>query len=242
LKTRTVDVPQAIRIAYGVMAGLAFLHDERQMEDGNWKPSIVHRDFKSRNVLIKSDLTACIADFGLALKCEHGSAGDNEEAFAQVGTRRYMAPEVLEGATEFSAFAFRQIDVYAAALVVWELLGRTKIAEDSVVGEAKLPFEDEVGSHPTLIEMQDCVLHQRKRPAVLREWQTHQSLKQMAATMEEMWEWEPDGRLTAGCAAERFRKILEPRASVFNLPPHQQQGIVPETVPLICNQSPEEVV
>lgn len=51
---------------------------------------------------------------------------------------------------------------------------RTKIAEDSVVGEAKLPFEDEVGSHPTLIEMQDCVLHQRKRPTVQHEWRQHQ--------------------------------------------------------------------
>ena len=36
-----------------------------------------------------------------------------------------MSPEVLEGATEFSAFAFRQIDVYAAALVIWEILLRT---------------------------------------------------------------------------------------------------------------------
>lgn len=43
----------------------------------------------------------------------------------QVGTRRYMSPEVLEGATEFTAFAFRQIDVYAAALVLWEILSRT---------------------------------------------------------------------------------------------------------------------
>ncbi len=37
-----------------------------------------------------------------------------------------MSPEVLEGATEFSAFAFRQIDVYAAALVIWEVLSRTE--------------------------------------------------------------------------------------------------------------------
>lgn len=36
-----------------------------------------------------------------------------------------MSPEVLEGATEFSAFAFRQIDVYAAALVLWEVIKRT---------------------------------------------------------------------------------------------------------------------
>lgn len=50
--------------------------------------------------------------------------------FFQVGTRRYMAPEVLEGATEFSAFAFQQIDVYAAGLVMWEILSRTQVPED----------------------------------------------------------------------------------------------------------------
>jgi hypothetical protein len=43
--------------------------------------------------------------------------------------RRYMSPEVLEGATEFSGFAFQQIDVYAASLVIWEVLSRTRVPE-----------------------------------------------------------------------------------------------------------------
>jgi hypothetical protein len=41
-----------------------------------------------------------------------------------------MSPEVLEGATEFSGFAFQQIDVYAASLVIWEILSRTRVPED----------------------------------------------------------------------------------------------------------------
>lgn len=41
------------------------------------------RDFKSKNVLLKSDLSACIADFGLALRFEAGkSPGDTH---GQVG-------------------------------------------------------------------------------------------------------------------------------------------------------------
>lgn len=40
-----------------------------------------------------------------------------------------MAPEVLQGATDMNAVAFICIDVYAAALVTWELLSRCSFAE-----------------------------------------------------------------------------------------------------------------
>lgn len=110
-----------------MMSGLAFLHEEFYL-DGELKPSVVHRDFKSKNVMLKSDLSACIGDFGFAVKCANGRI-ENEEKQTQVGTRRYMSPEVLEGATEFSGFAFQQIDVYAASLVTWEILSRTRVPE-----------------------------------------------------------------------------------------------------------------
>jgi len=41
-----------------------------------------------------------------------------------VGTRRYMAPEVLDGSISFAMEYFLKIDVYACALVLWELLSR----------------------------------------------------------------------------------------------------------------------
>lgn len=43
----------------------------------------------------------------------------------QVGTLRYMSPEVLDGSIHISAESFLKIDSYAFALVVWEVLTRT---------------------------------------------------------------------------------------------------------------------
>lgn len=60
--------------------------------------------------------------------------------FLQVGTRRYMAPEVLEGAINFQRDAFLRIDMYAMGLVLWELVARCKAADgkdpvlDHIVG------------------------------------------------------------------------------------------------------------
>ncbi len=48
---------------------------------------------------------------------------------SQVGTRRYMAPEVLEGAICFNPDSFLRIDMYACGLILWELLSRCTAAD-----------------------------------------------------------------------------------------------------------------
>lgn len=60
---------QLLTVAETMLRGLAFLHD-----DSGAKPVIAHRDFKSKNVLLKDNLTACIGDFGLALTFETGAS------------------------------------------------------------------------------------------------------------------------------------------------------------------------
>lgn len=94
LKSHTVTWLELCKIAESMSRGLMHLHEEipgNRTEE--LKPAIAHRDFKSKNVLLKSDLTACVADFGLALVFQPGQpCGD---VHGQVGTRRYMAPEIL---------------------------------------------------------------------------------------------------------------------------------------------------
>lgn len=103
--------------------GLSFLHSTTDT-NGQAKPAIAHRDLKSKNVLITSKMTLVIADLGMAVKFEPGVANDLQDIQGQVGTIRYMAPELLDGAISFNKEAFLQIDMYACGLIFWEIVSR----------------------------------------------------------------------------------------------------------------------
>lgn len=171
LKSHTVTWPELCKISESMARGLMHLHEEIPgTRTSELKPAIAHRDFKSKNVLLKSDLTACVADFGLALKFAPSQpCGD---VHGQVGTRRYMAPEILEGAINFNRDSFLRIDVYACGLVLWELVSRCT-AVNGLVPDFKLPFEEELGSHPSLEEMQENIAAKKLRPKIKQEWREH---------------------------------------------------------------------
>jgi hypothetical protein len=121
LKSHVLTLENVFKMTESVAAGLAYLHSEI-ISEKRQKPAIAHRDVKSGNILVKSDLTCCICDLGLSLKFQPGQ--NVTEAQGQVGTVRYMAPEVLEGAITFNRESFLRIDVYALALVIWEMISR----------------------------------------------------------------------------------------------------------------------
>ncbi|VVC94297.1 unnamed protein product, partial [Leptidea sinapis] len=218
LKAHTLTWPEAWKIATCVARGLAHLHEE-----GGGKPAIAHRDFKSKNVLLKSDMSACIADFGLALifRSGHG-CGDTH---GQVGTRRYMAPEVLDGAINFTKDAFLRIDMYACALVLWEIASRCEERGNDPTAQYRLPLEDEVGSHPGLEEMQETVVQRKMRPHIPPQWRDHRGLSVLCDTMEECWDHDAEARLSASCVLER---IVTYRPSQ----PHS----APDTTPLLIHE------
>ena len=56
-----------------------------------------------------------------------------------------------------------------------------------------------MGAHPTLAEMQSVVVSEKRRPT-LRSAALPPRSAALALTLEEMWDAEPEARITAGCA------------------------------------------
>jgi len=201
LKVNTVSLEELSKISLGIAAGLTHLHTEIASVRGSGiKPAIAHRDFKSKNVLIQADKTACIGDFGLALQFKPNEiVGDTH---GQVGTRRYMAPEVLEGAINFSRDAFLRIDMYAFGLVLWEIA--TRCREVGNPSPYKLPFEAEATQQPTLEEISELVVNRKIRPELKESWWKHDALSILCETVEECWDHDAEARLSASCVQERL--------------------------------------
>ena len=114
-----------LRMLTSCCYGLAHLHTE---VPGTYrsKPAIAHRDIKSRNILVKQNLECCIADFGLAVMKDH--TGLSLPTNPRQGTKRYMAPEILNETINMERFeSFKQADVYSLGLVMWEVCRRCEL-------------------------------------------------------------------------------------------------------------------
>jgi serine/threonine-protein kinase len=104
-----LSIPEALHVAGGVLAGLAFMHEN----------SIVHRDIKPSNIIVSNLGQVKVTDFGIARLMEDDSG--LTRFGAGVGTLQYMAPEMLKsGEVSFS------VDLYALGVTLYEMLcGKT---------------------------------------------------------------------------------------------------------------------
>ncbi|BAF12085.1 probable serine/threonine-protein kinase PBL15 [Oryza sativa Japonica Group] len=103
----TVPWGTRLKIAIGAAKGLAFLH-------GASTP-VIYRDFKASNILLDSEFTAKLSDFGLAKMGPEGS--ETHVTTRVMGTHGYAAPEyVMTGHLNIKS------DVYSYGVVLLELL------------------------------------------------------------------------------------------------------------------------
>ncbi|XP_050260657.1 L-type lectin-domain containing receptor kinase IX.1-like [Quercus robur] len=101
-------------IARGLASALQYLHEE-------WEQCVLHRDIKSSNILLDSNLNAKLGDFGLARLVDHVKGS---QTTALAGTWGYLAPECI-----MSGRASKETDVYSFGIVVLEIACGRKPAE-----------------------------------------------------------------------------------------------------------------
>ncbi|XP_012151416.1 kinase protein wishful thinking isoform X1 [Megachile rotundata] len=221
LRTHIIDWSTFCKMGLSMVKGLAYLHTDIHKGD-KFKPCIAHRDINSRNILIKADGTCCICDLGLAVQIagsKYYSNGEEQHAelksINDVGTLRYMAPEILEGAVNLRdcESSLKQIDVYAMSLVLWELVSRCSdiYMPGSEVPPYRQPYEKEIGLHPTFEQMQVLVSRNKARPLLEGNLVDRPGVRLIKETMEDCWDADAEARLTALCIKERLSELQSHR-------------------------------
>ncbi|KAL6075324.1 Insulin-like growth factor 1 receptor, variant 2 [Balamuthia mandrillaris] len=132
-----LSMKKMINIAKGVASGMQHLHAEH----------VVHRDLAARNVLLTSDLTAKVADFGMSRLV--ASEENQHQTSTYVGPVRWMAPESIEDRVYSEAS-----DVWSFGVLLWEIctLGAMPFAQMTALkatlhvlqgGQLDIPSEEE---------------------------------------------------------------------------------------------------
>jgi len=113
-----------------MLEGLLHMHEH----------NVCHRDLKPENLLLSSSKEDCllkIADFGEAAPLE----GWDDKGYLEtyVGTRAYMAPEILAGKIEPVFYAGASADVFSAGIILMSMaIGFHPFNNGPAVDENKL--------------------------------------------------------------------------------------------------------
>jgi serine/threonine-protein kinase len=135
-----VPIPVAAAIACQVLAGLHAAHET--IDEMGTPLHIVHRDVSPQNIMVATDGSARLLDFGVA-KASVAAHVTRKGTFK--GKLGYSSPEQIRGE------ANKQSDIYSLGVVLWELLVGHRL-HGNTHGEAQQIAEIMSGNMQTVTE------------------------------------------------------------------------------------------
>ena len=105
IENRLLTREEVVEIIYQIAEGMKYIHSKK----------IIHRDLKPTNILIASDGTVKICDFGISKLMTI----EEQTMTRGVGSQKFMAPEVINEEN----FYDEKVDVYSFGVVVIFILG-----------------------------------------------------------------------------------------------------------------------
>ena len=124
-RQRVPDPAAVWYLAHRLFSALAHAH--ALVDETGKRTPVIHRDIQPAHLVMSQDANVRLAGFGIA-KIE-GTAGNTAIGFVK-GTPAYMAPEQAAGEK-----VSERVDVYAAGLVVWEMLSGRSVRPPRDVGQ-----------------------------------------------------------------------------------------------------------
>ncbi|KAH9112874.1 hypothetical protein AeMF1_012870 [Aphanomyces euteiches] len=157
-KVKSFSWESKVSCALSVAEGLFYLHIQH----------LIHRDVKSRNILMDSVKGAKLGDFGASKEVIFG-----DTMTAVVGTLRWMAPEMMLFKPYSSA-----VDIYSFGVVLSELSTHELPYENALDAKGQALSEEAIAS---------CVIHDMMRPSFgnCPEWFSALGMKCMAQSPED---------------------------------------------------------
>ncbi|MFN0020031.1 MAG: serine/threonine protein kinase [Pirellulaceae bacterium] len=127
MKSKTLNFERIAEICAEIAGALDYAHQE----------GLIHRDIKPANILLDTQGTAYVADFGLAI--HQNVQHDHRDEFA--GTCSYMSPEQVSPGPHY--FDHRT-DIWSLGVVLYELLAHEK----PFPGKSDSIRIDKIRNHP----------------------------------------------------------------------------------------------
>jgi serine/threonine protein kinase len=244
LATRGLTLDEALYFCNSAVCGVSHLHDAYHCDQP--KPSIAHRDLKTKNLLVKKGIIidgvphalfpqVCIADFGLAVwePCDKDPSErakemtylENALRQPKVGTKRYMAPEILsfnpdpvngdaQDVRLGDHSSLLRADIYALALVMWEVFRIVKFDDSEEVIPHDIPYSERAPNDPSYDLMREIVVVDKERPPFPPSWTNRREMEPIQQMIEECWTENPSARLRIQAIKSTFKTIMTRRGLI----------------------------